>query len=148
MKRILLLMLLVISLAGCTGGIPTNTAPTNVQPQGKIIQGNEEYPMIINKYVWKDGKSESRKLSGPDIYELANSFDTLAVEKEESLKIEIEQNPTLITVKEIDEKHTVKEIQIEDNEIPLPAEDGYYIYEVSATWAKGEISYVFDMQIN
>lgn len=147
MKKIVLLMFLIINLAGCSG-IPTNAnPPIYKQPQGKITLGNQDYPMVIGKFEWIEGKSEMRTLGNPDIYELADTFDTLEGEKGNKLQIEIEQNPISLIIKQVNAEGTVNEIQIEDNEITLPTDEGYYIYEVIATWNEGEISYIFDIDI-
>ncbi len=45
------------------------------------------------------------------------------------------------------EDDTIERIEMKDNEIILPSEEGYYIYELNATWDKGKITFLFDVNV-
>ena len=145
MKKIILLMLIVIFIAGCNG-IP-QPSTDYVQAQGKVIVGNQDYSMMIDEFVWKEKDFETRKLNDSNIYDLADEFNTLEVEKDDKLKIEVEQNPSSIIVNQWNEDGTSQTVELKENEITLPSKEGNYIYEVMAEWNEGKISYVFDINI-
>ncbi|WP_342601038.1 hypothetical protein MHB48_08520 [Psychrobacillus sp. FSL H8-0483] len=144
MKKFFLL-LIVIFIAGCNG-IP-QTSTDYVQAQGKVIVGNQDYSMMIDEFVWKEKDFETRKLNDSNIYDLADEFNTLEVEKDDKLKIEVEQNPSSIIVNQWNEDGTSQTVELNENEITLPSKEGNYIYEVMAEWSEGKISYVFDINI-
>ncbi|QFF99000.1 hypothetical protein PB01_09235 [Psychrobacillus glaciei] len=147
MKKIIVLMFFVINIAGCNG-IPMPSNSTNyVQAQGNVIVKDQNYPMIIGDFEWKENDFETRKISESNIYDLADEFNTLEVEKNEKLKIEIEQNPSSIIVNQWNEDGTIVTFERKGNEIILPSEVGYYIYEVLAEWNEGRITYIFDINI-
>lgn len=47
----------------------------------------------------------------------------------------------------VNEDDTIERIEMKDNEIILPSEEGYYIYELNATWDKGRITFLFDVNV-
>lgn len=146
MRKIVFLMLMLI-LAGCNG-IPTTLTPTQYnQAQGKVIVGEQEYAMIIGEFEWKEKNFETRKLSHSNIYDLADQFETLEVAKGDTIKIEIEQNPSSIIINQEKEDGTQEEVEMKENEITLPTEEGYYIYTVNVKWNEGKITYIFDINI-
>ncbi len=144
MKRIIFLMLIVIIIAGCNGISSFNTYK---QAQGKVIVDNQNSTMMIGDFEWKEDDFEAKKISNSDINDLADEFNTLEVEKGDKLKIEIEQNPSSIIVNQWNEDGTSEGAELIDNEITLPSEGGYYIYEVIAEWNEGKITYIFDINI-
>ncbi|TQR16465.1 hypothetical protein [Psychrobacillus vulpis] len=145
MTKVIFLMLIVINIAGCIPG-PSN-ATNYSQAQGNVIVGNKDYSMMINDFEWKEANFQARKINESGIYDFANEFDTLAVEKDDKLKIEIEQNPSSIIVDQWNEDGTIVAVEPISNEITLPSEEGYYIYEVIAEWDEGRITYIFDINI-
>lgn len=147
MKKIILLILIIITIAGCNGIPMPSNSNDYVQAQGKVIVGNQDYSMLIGEFEWKEKDFEARNISESNIYDLADEFNTIEVDKNEKLKIEIEQNPTSIIVDQWNEDGTVDTVVSQGNEITLPSEVGYYIYEVIAEWNEGRITYIFDINI-
>lgn len=149
MKKIFFLVLMLVTVVGCN---LISSSDSFEQPQGKVIVDNKDYTMTIGSFKWKEDDFEARKISSSDIKSLANEFETLDVKEGEKLKIQIEQNPSSITVNQKNEDGTSKSVGIQDNQIILPSEKGYYIYEITAKWNKGEIkgrlNYIFDVKIN
>lgn len=144
MKRILSLMLIVTILTGCNG-IPARG--TFEQPEGKVTLDNDDYVMIIGDFGWKDSDFEANKISTSDKYELASEFNTLEGDKGDKLKLEIDQDPTSIIVNQWNTDSTSDATEVKDNEINLPSEAGYYIYEVIVEWSQGKATYYFDIDI-
>lgn len=140
-------MFIVIIIAGCNGIFQPSSSTDYVQAQGKVIVGNQEYSMMIGEFEWKEKDFEARKISDSNLYDLAEDFHTLEAEKDDKLNIEIEQNPSSIIVNQWNEDGTSETVELKDNEITLPSEEGYYIYEVMASWNQGEITYIFDINI-
>ncbi len=124
------------------------SSKTFKQAQGKVNVDDKVYTMRIGDFEWKEDDFEAKKISSTDINELADQFKTLEVEEGDKLKIEIEQNPTSIIVNQWNENGTREDVEFESNEITIPSENGYYIYEVIAEWNEGKISYIFDIYIN
>ncbi|MCM3387137.1 hypothetical protein M3649_03195 [Ureibacillus chungkukjangi] len=141
MKKMMILILAII-LSGCNKITPANTYE---QPQGKVVMNDNEYPMLVSKFEWVEEDFEIRKLDSPDINELAEEFETIEVDKKDSMTIEIDQNPTSIIVDQWNEEGEFEAIEMNGNEIPIPAEAGTYIYEVTAGWAEGKLTYIFDI---
>lgn len=139
--KVFYLMFIAILIAGCS------SYKTFEQPQGKVIVDKKGYTMMIGDYKWKEGNTESRKISSVDKYELAENFETLDFKKGETIKIEIDRSPFLIEVNQENEDGTTAAVDINDNEITLPTEEGYYIYEISAKWNEGKMTFVFDVNI-
>ena len=137
-------MLIVIILAGCNGISSNNTYK---QAEGKVILDNQHYTMMIGEFEWVDTDVKLRKISSSDINDLAVEFNTLQVGKDGKLKIEIEENPSTIILNQWNEDETSDVVELKDNEIILPSEEGYYIYEVIVEWNKGKATYVFDINI-
>lgn len=144
-SRAIFLIIISIIIAGCNG-MPSSK--TFKQAQGKVNVDDKVYTMRIGDFEWKEDDFEAKKISSTDINELADQFKTLEVEEGDKLKIEIEQNPTSIIVNQWNENGTREDVEFESNEITIPSENGYYIYEVIAEWNEGKISYIFDIYIN
>jgi len=144
MKRTIFLMVIVCILVGCNGITSNNTYK---QAEGKVIVDNQDYTMMIGEFEWVDTDVEFRKIRSSDINDLAVGFNTLQVEKGGKLKIEIEENPSSIILNQWNEDERSEVVELIDNEIILPLEEGYYIYEVVVEWNKGKATYVFDVNI-
>ncbi|WP_169786313.1 hypothetical protein [Viridibacillus arvi] len=78
----------------------------------------------------------------------ANSFGTLIVEKNSEIKIELDKKATFITVIQLNEDGKVEEVPLNGNVLTVPAEEGYYVYEVVGKWKNGETTLVFDIDVN
>lgn len=147
MKKIMLFVVIVICMSGCNRIPLPSSSSVYVQPQGKVIVGNKDYRMVIGEFEWKEVDFEARKVSDSDVCELADQFPTIEVVEENKLTLDIEQGPSSIMVNQWDEDGTIVETELLDNEIILPEDAGYYIFELIAEWNEGEITYVFDVDI-
>lgn len=146
MKKIVLFIftLSCLFLTGCTSSNQDSIS----QPSGKIILDEKEYLMIQNDFKWKENNIEINDLSSHGLEDLAEGFETLSVENGEILNFEIENTPTSIDVTQYNEDQSNHEIQIEEEQIIMPTEEGYYIYEIKVTWENGRGTYVFDVDVN
>ncbi|WP_102691415.1 hypothetical protein [Rummeliibacillus pycnus] len=140
-RKIISSILITTFLTGC------DTHPI-VQPEGKVVVDNKNYTMIGSDYSWKENKVEVNTLSSPDINELADQFQTIEVKKGDTIKLEIERNPSAITAIKYNEDGTSENVEIKDNKITMPQGDGYYIYKLKTTWDKGKETFVFDVTVN
>lgn len=149
MKKALFLVLIMVTAAGCN---LISSSDSFEQPQGRVVINSKDYTMMIGDFKWKEDDFEARKTSTSDINGLANDFETLNAKRGEKLSIQIDQSPSLITVNQLNEDDTREPVEIQDNQIILPSEKGYYIYEITAEWnkdkIKGKINYIFDININ
>lgn len=143
MKKIVVLML-VVGIAGCNVFTPSHTYE---QAQGKVTIDDKEYPMIIGDFEWVEENFEARKLNPTNINDLAEQFETVEVAQGQKLTIKIEQDPSSLIIDQWNGAGEMKAVEITDNEISVPTETGEYIYEVTAGWSEGKISYVFDIKI-
>ncbi|MDN4492838.1 hypothetical protein [Ureibacillus aquaedulcis] len=143
MKKIMILVLSVC-ISGCSS---FTRAQTYEQAKGKVTIDGKAYSMIIGEFEWVDENSEARKLNPININDLADQFKTVEVGKGDKLTIDIEQNPSSVIVDQWNEEGELQAIELNGNEIPIPIKSGLYIYEVTAGWNEGKISYVFDISI-
>ncbi|MED3801327.1 hypothetical protein P4562_05180 [Lysinibacillus xylanilyticus] len=139
MYRVIFVILIAIMLDGCNKPI--------AQPEGKVIVNSENYLMMPGDYQWKEKEVEIKTLSSLDINGLADAFETLEVGKGDTIKFEIDQNPTSILVTKLNEDGTNDNVEVKDNKLTMPMEDGYYIYVLKATWNKGKETFVFDVNV-
>lgn len=144
MKKIILLLLIITILAGCTG-IASNT--TYKQAQGTVILDDQEYTMAVGEFEWREEDFQFRKISNAEIHEQTEEFDTLQGEQGGKLKIKIDQNPSSISIHQLSEDHSRAIVELKDNEMTLPRKAGYYIYEVNVVWDHGRATYLFDVSI-
>ncbi len=140
---LLLLLSLVLILTGCS--ITNNSIEEQIPTSGSIVVGKTEYEMMPGKYTYRGETMKISTLEDKSVYEIAEGFDTLNVEKNESIEIILEDNPSL-TVNEWNDVGEVKEITIKDNKITVQSEAGIYIYEVVAKWPNGEASFIFEVE--
>lgn len=148
MKKILFFILIAVFISGCnklSGGTHVSE-----MVKGNVILNNKDYEMIISDFTWKTDNVELNKLSPPVNEDIVREFKTLEVEKTDTMKIEFEheQNPSSIKVYQKDEKGKIVKVDLKENEIPLPSETGYYLYNVKTKWEEGELSYVFDVNLS
>lgn len=145
MKKIVLPILIGLVLAGCSGESEDNEAIG--QPLGKVSVNGEQHYMMTSNYEWKENNMESKQSSPHDRGKLADNFETLEAEKGDTLKFEIDKKPSSVEMIKVDENDTIESVEMKDNEIILPSKEGYYIYEINATWDKGKITYLFDVNV-
>ncbi|MGE7918241.1 hypothetical protein ACQKM9_04730 [Viridibacillus sp. NPDC093762] len=145
MSKFLLLFLTPFILMGCSQ-LAENTV-SSMYLDGKINVDNEEYNLIQGFYTYKDEEVESKKLDPFSPIEAADQFDTLTVEKNSEIEIELENKTTYITVYQWNEDGLVKEVQLVGNVLTVPSEEGYYVYEVVGKWKNGETTLVFDIDV-
>ena len=117
------------------------------QPEGKVIVNGEPYTMILSDYEQEEDKVEFSIKHSSDINEIAELFDTLEVEKSTIFKVEIDKNPSSITVAKLKEDGTTDLVEMKDNEITMPSKSGYYIYQLKTTWSEGKQTFVFDVSV-
>jgi hypothetical protein len=133
-------------LVGCTQSAEEEAS--SMYLDGKIIVDNKEYNLIHGYYTYKDETVEAKKLDPFSPMESANRFDTLIVEKNSEIKIELDKKATLITVIQLNEDGKVEEVPLNGNVLTVPADEGYYVYEVVGKWKNGETTLVFDIDVN
>ncbi|WP_391205824.1 DUF3221 domain-containing protein [Psychrobacillus sp. L4] len=124
----------------------------------KFIFKNEKFPPSINCFVkindiryemtkgnskWKN-ENESVQTDAASPTQIAESFKVIAVEPNNKITIEIEQNPNLSVYLWDSEED---EVTFEKKQITVPTNQGRYIYEVVAKWSNGEISYTFVVEV-
>lgn len=143
MKKIVFIILGVFNLTGCNG-FPNGTIS---QPEGKVIVDGERFIMIPGDYEWKEDNVEISSKTNPNINELVEPFETLDVAKGEILNFEIDENPSSVTVYKVDEEGKSEIVDVEDNEITMPSESGYYIFQLETIWPKGNQEFVFDVNV-
>ncbi|MGA3599842.1 hypothetical protein [Lysinibacillus agricola] len=143
MKTIILSIVMAIILTGC------NVFSSDIvkQPEGKVVLDNTSYTMVAGDYQWKEDNVEINTKSSFDIHDLADLFETLEVDKGDTLTFEIEKNPSSITVIRLNEDGTDEIVEMKDYTINMPSEEGYYIYELKTIWNKGKETFVFDVQV-
>lgn len=144
LNKIVLLILVVFILTGCNG-LPNDTIKT---PEGKVTVDGEPYKMISGDYEWKENNIDISSKSIPNLNEMAELFETLEVDKGEKLKFEIDQKPSSFTVIKIDEDGQSDNVEVIEDEITMPSESGYYIYQIETIWPNGKQKFVFDVNVN
>lgn len=143
MSKLILSILIVIILTGCNKSQNDSLS----QPEGKVIMNGEQYTMILSDYEQKGDKVEISLKHSSDINDIVDLFDTIEVEKGAILKFEIEKNPSSITVVKLNEDGTTDLVEMKDNEITMPSESGYYIYQLKTIWSEGKQTFVFDVNV-
>ena len=144
MRRLLLLFLTTIILIGCR---QVDEASSKYL-EGEIIVDGEKSTLIHGSYTYKDEDVEINRLGSFSPVEAAEQFDTLAVEKNSKIEIVLEDKTTHITVHQWNENGEVEEVLVDENVLTVPAEEGYYVYEVVGKWKNGETTLVFDIEVN
>ncbi len=138
----------VLFILGACNIVPNNvtSSPSFEQAEGTVTIGEQTFPMILDQYVWKENNIEVSTVSEEDIFLLAEEFPTVEVGKEEKIYIEVTQAPSSLKVIQWNEDGTSEEVSLTDDEMLVPEDEGYYIFEVQATWSQGEYVYVFDIE--
>jgi plastocyanin len=143
LKKIILSIVMAIILTGCNVLSPDIVK----QPEGKVVLDNTSYTMMPGDYQWEEDNVAIKTKSYSDIHELADQFETLEVDKGDTLTFEIEKNPSSITIIRLNEDGTDEIVEMKDYTITMPSEEGYYVYELKAIWSKGKETFVFDVQV-
>ena len=143
MSKLILSILIVIILTGCNKSQNDSLS----QPEGKVIMNGEQYTMILSDYEQEGDKVEISLKHSSNINDIAEIFDTLEVEKGTIFKVEIDKNPSSITVSKRNEDGTTDLVEMKDNEITMPSESGYYIYQLKTIWSEGKQTFVFDVSV-
>lgn len=143
MNKLILSILIVVMLTGC------NKSPNDLlsQLRGKVIVNGEPYTMILSDYEPKEDQVQFLSKHSSDINEIAGIFDTLKVEKNTLFKFDINSNPSSITVTKLNEDGTMDLVEVKDNEMTMPSESGYYIYELTTIGSEGQQTFVFDVSV-
>lgn len=142
MKKVIFLIFGTIILTGCI-----NSTNTLSQPEGKVIVDGKSYMMMQRDYEWIEADVEIKTHSSASVSELADNFKTLEVRKGDTLKFEIDKNPSSITVNKLNEDTTNDIVELKENTITAPTKKGYYIYELHTIWNEGKQTFVFDMNV-
>ena len=143
MNKIILSILTVIMLTGCNKSLNDPLS----QLRGKVIVNSEQYTMILSDYESKEDPVQFISKHSSDINEIAELFDTLKVEKGTLFTFDINSNPSSITVTKLNEDGTTDLVETKDNEITMPLESGYYIYELITIGSEGQQTFVFDVGV-
>lgn len=143
MRKKILLMLVIVILTGCNGFFNDTIS----QPEGKVIVDGEHYVMLSGDYEWNEDKINISTKSNLTIDQLAEQFKTLEVDKGDTLKFEIEKDPLSTKVTRLNEDGTSDITEMKENEIIVPSESGYYIYQLETVWPTGKITFVFDLNV-
>ena len=143
MKRVIFLVLFSVFLVAC------NSSMNNVRqvPKGKIIIDDQEYIMESYQYKWKEENFELKHIRANTIEELAEELQNISVAKNSKLKLSFEKKPLSILVYQHDQEKKLTTVDIKENELTLPADEGYYMYEVMAEWQQGVITFIFDVEV-
>ncbi|WP_431027243.1 hypothetical protein [Lysinibacillus sp. LZ02] len=143
MKRVILLVLFSVFLIAC------NSSMSNAHevPSGKMIIDNQEYPMESYQYEWKEKNIEMKHIPVNTIYERAEELQNISVAKNSKLKFSFEKKPLSILVYQHDQEKKLTTVDVKENELTLPADEGYYMYEVMAEWQQGVITFIFDVEV-
>jgi len=135
---------LSLTLVGC--GLQNVSKENQIPVAGKIIVDNSEYEMKVGRYNWEGENTKIKRVENFSPIKIAKDFETLKVEKNEKIKLVIEDNPDL-TVYLWSEDGKSKGVNLKQNYITVPSKSGYFIYEVVGKWSDGEASYIFDVEI-
>ena len=145
MRRLFLLLLTSTILMGCSQFAIYEASSRYLD--GKIIVDDKEYNLIHGYYTYKDEDVELKILDPFSPINAADQFDTLTVAKNSKIEIVLEDKTNYITVHQTNENDEVEEILLDENVLTVPAEEGYYIYEVVGKWKNGETTLVFDIDV-
>ncbi|WP_431026720.1 hypothetical protein [Lysinibacillus sp. LZ02] len=143
MKKISSIILASLVLVGCNQAIVSNVP----HAEGKVILEDNEYRMELGEYEWDEEKVEAKRVDEVSVEEIAEKFDTLDVMKDSTVKIDVGENPSTISVNQWNVDKSVENVEVTNSEITLPSTAGYYIYEIIAEWDQGRITYVFDVNV-
>ena len=144
-------------ISGCSNnqvnaGTDANTGSENKFPptfSGAVKINHTKHEMIAGGYRWEKKQGAETQVIQTDAaspYQIAENFKPIAIELNQKITIDIEENPQLV-VYLWNNNEREKEIELNVNQITAPASKGRYIYEVFATWPNGEVSYTFVVEV-
>ena len=150
---IVILAFLSLLVIGCS----TNAAKEseNIEHEifpsmtGRIIINGKEYKMAQGGYQWTSKKgfeTETMITDHASPNQMAAQIESIIVDPNQIINIQVEDDPQ-INIYLWNELEIIQEIEPTANQIAVPSSKGRYIYEVSAKWAKGTISYTFVVEI-
>ena len=114
-------------------------------PSGFVKVDETRYEMSKGGYRWEKGNMTTQTdAAGPT--QIAEHFEAIEVKPNSEVYIEVEQKPKLSMYLWEDEERA-SSIQLNENKMTMPTEEGRYIYEVRAAWENGEISYTFVVEV-
>lgn len=112
---------------------------------GLIKVNGTSYEMEEGGYRWERSLGLETEMVTTDHaspYQMAEHIQPITLKPNEKVEIKIEEDPD-ITVYLWNEQGRESEVQHVENTITAPSSAGQYIYEVSAEWLNGTVSYVF-----
>lgn len=139
MRKILLILiaLSMLTFIGCS----QNTLPPNL----KVTNNSSEIATIKGNYDWLSKnsllKKESFRSEPESPMEIAENMEGTKVSPLSELNLEFTKKPKAVTVTALGESKNTP-YTYDDNKIIVPKEEGTYIYEISAEWKQGNISYI------
>ena len=128
-------------------------------PLPKFIFENNDFPSTFSGYVtinqsrfkmerggyeWRKG-NQVQQTDAASPLQIAEKFKAIDAEPDSRMTIEIQQKPNL-SVYRWDAGTESRER--EEDPIIVPAEKGRYIYEVTALWANGKVSFTFVIEVS
>lgn len=156
---IVMLISLVLFVVGCSmeevekpeetqSSLPEYTFEKGVfppSPSGFVKVEETRYEMAKGGFRWEMGNMASETdVAGPT--QIAEHFEVIEVGPSSEVDIEVEQKPKLSVLLWEDEEKA-SSIQLGENQLTMPTEEGRYIYEVRAGWQNGEVSYTFVVEV-
>ena len=156
----LLFAIIVFSLLWITGcsigqvntGTDVNAGSEDEFPptiSGAIKIDNTQHEMIAGGYRWEKKQGSKTQVIQTDAafpYQIAEDFKVIAIEPNQKITIDIEENPQLFVYLWNNNEREI-EIKLNENQITASASKGRHIYEVFATWPNGEVSYTFVVEV-
>ena len=156
----LLFAIIVFSLLWITGcsigqvntGTDVNAGSEDEFPptiSGAIKIDNTQHEMIAGGYKWEKKQGSKTQVIQTDAafpYQIAEDFKVIAIEPNQKITIDIEENPQLFVYLWNNNEREI-EIELNENQITASASKGRHIYEVFATWPNGEVSYTFVVEV-
>ena len=134
---VILISLSMLTFISCS----SNTLP----PTLKVTNNTSEIATIKGNYDWlaKNSmlKKESFRSEPESPMEIAENMEGTKVSPLSELNLEFNKKPKTVTVTALGESKN-NQYTYEDNKIIVPKEEGTYIYEISAEWKQGHISYI------
>lgn len=141
---LIVLVLLGVGIYFIFGLINTNLPEPTITVEGKKVE------VAQGSYCW-NGLINSGcvdMISPPGIIE-HQGLKSVVVSPASELKIEFEKEPSANTlgVNRWLNDNEVEDVSLNNNVLIAPKEKGVYIYDVNASWEKGNSSYVFVIEV-
>lgn len=110
---------------------------------GFIKVGEISFGMSKGGFQWKKDNSIVQTDAASPL-QIAENFKPIEVDANSIVSVLIEQNPNLNAYNWSTKENIPN---MEKNQITMPGNKGKYIYEVTAKWSNGEVSYTFVVEI-